>query len=217
MADHEGRFESVEAVAEQLLVDVQTVRRWIKSGKLKAYRPGREYRILSSDLEEFLETRAVDPKEPAPAWPRPAEERRKAEAFLTAHPDEGGRTRLIEQVARTHQRWADSWYLQAERYEEEGVAPYGRALEAEAMHGRLTAGPAIGGLAAYVNQVRKGERAVSERETAACEKSDEEAGRLGHAMMYMRGINAEALEKAEAEAEFKTLDSLLEESLASGK
>ncbi len=51
MADQEGRFELVEEVAERLLVDVQTVRRWIKSGKLKVYKPGREYRILSSDLD----------------------------------------------------------------------------------------------------------------------------------------------------------------------
>jgi excisionase family DNA binding protein len=65
MADQEGRFESVEEVAERLLVDVQTVRRWIKSGKLKAYKPGREYRILSSDLDEFLEARS-SPKVQAP-------------------------------------------------------------------------------------------------------------------------------------------------------
>jgi excisionase family DNA binding protein len=44
---------------------VQTVRRWIKSGKLKAYKPGREYRILSSDLDEFLEARS-SPKARAP-------------------------------------------------------------------------------------------------------------------------------------------------------
>ncbi len=69
MADQEGRFEGVEEIAERLLVDPQTVRRWIKSGKLKAYKPGREYRIKSTDLEEFLETREVDPKAPAPPPP----------------------------------------------------------------------------------------------------------------------------------------------------
>jgi excisionase family DNA binding protein len=64
MADQEGRFEGVEEVAERLLVDPQTVRRWIKSGKLKAYKPGREYRILSNDLDAFLESRS-SPKAPA--------------------------------------------------------------------------------------------------------------------------------------------------------
>jgi len=66
MADQEGRFEGVEDVAERLLVDPQTVRRWIKSGKLRAYKPGREFRIKSTDLEEFLETREVSPKAKAP-------------------------------------------------------------------------------------------------------------------------------------------------------
>lgn len=65
MADQEGRFEGIEEIAERLLVDPQTVRRWIKSGKLKAYKPGREYRILSSDLDEFLEARSF-PKAQAP-------------------------------------------------------------------------------------------------------------------------------------------------------
>lgn len=66
MAEQEDRFEGVEEVAERLLVDPQTVRRWIKSGKLKAYKPGREFRIKSTDLEEFLETREVAPKELGP-------------------------------------------------------------------------------------------------------------------------------------------------------
>jgi len=65
MTDQEGRFEGVEEVAERLLVDPQTVRRWIKSGKLKAFKPGREYRILSHDLDAFLESRS-SPKAPAP-------------------------------------------------------------------------------------------------------------------------------------------------------
>jgi excisionase family DNA binding protein len=58
MTDQEGRFEGIEEVAERLLVDPQTVRRWIKSGRLKAYKPGREYRIRSNDLDAFLEARS---------------------------------------------------------------------------------------------------------------------------------------------------------------
>jgi excisionase family DNA binding protein len=72
MADHEEHFESPDEVAERLLVDPQTVRRWIRSGKLRAYKPGRGYRILSSDLDEFLETRRF-PKGPAPSEARPSE------------------------------------------------------------------------------------------------------------------------------------------------
>jgi excisionase family DNA binding protein len=55
----EERFLSLEDVAERLQVSDRTVRRWVKDGKLAAYKPGREWRIRPSDLEEFLESRKV--------------------------------------------------------------------------------------------------------------------------------------------------------------
>ena len=59
------RFNSVEEVAEQLQVDKQTVRRWIKEGRLAAVKPGLEWRIRQSDLDEFLEASSY-PKVQAP-------------------------------------------------------------------------------------------------------------------------------------------------------
>jgi excisionase family DNA binding protein len=53
--------------AERLGVSVYTVRRWIKDGKLRAFRPGKEYRVREADLEEFLAAREVHPKGPAPS------------------------------------------------------------------------------------------------------------------------------------------------------
>lgn len=55
----EERFLSLEDVAERLQVSDRTVRRWVKDGKLAAYKPGREWRIRPSDLENFLESRKV--------------------------------------------------------------------------------------------------------------------------------------------------------------
>ncbi len=55
----EDRFLSLEDVAKRLQVSDRTVRRWVKDGKLAAYKPGREWRIRPSDLEDFLESRKV--------------------------------------------------------------------------------------------------------------------------------------------------------------
>jgi excisionase family DNA binding protein len=52
----EERFLSTEEVAERLQVDEQTVRRWIKSGKLEAFKPGREWRISPAAFEALLES-----------------------------------------------------------------------------------------------------------------------------------------------------------------
>jgi excisionase family DNA binding protein len=57
-------FRDVHGIAEELGVDVQTVRRWIQSGKLRAFKPGKEYRVREEDLEEFLAAREVRPKAP---------------------------------------------------------------------------------------------------------------------------------------------------------
>jgi excisionase family DNA binding protein len=75
-------FLSPQAAGDQLGVSVYTVRRWIQEGRIPAYKPGKEYRIRESDLEEFLRTREVRPK--VSASPEPsfndvlADERREA-------------------------------------------------------------------------------------------------------------------------------------------
>jgi excisionase family DNA binding protein len=56
---------SPQEAGDRLGVSVYTVRRWIQEGRIPAYKPGKEYRIRESDLEEFLRTREVRPKAPA--------------------------------------------------------------------------------------------------------------------------------------------------------
>ncbi|WP_043929818.1 helix-turn-helix domain-containing protein [Bacillus sp. EB01] len=41
-------------VAEVLNVHIETVRRWLRSGKLKSYSFGGKYAIKGSDFKEFL-------------------------------------------------------------------------------------------------------------------------------------------------------------------
>lgn len=45
---------SVEEISTSLKVSSETVRRWIRSDQLKAYRAGRKLRIKPSDLKAFL-------------------------------------------------------------------------------------------------------------------------------------------------------------------
>lgn len=48
-------FLTVEQAAGRLLVNHNTLRGWIKCGKVRAIRPGREYRIPERALEELAD------------------------------------------------------------------------------------------------------------------------------------------------------------------
>ncbi|HJT59422.1 MAG TPA: helix-turn-helix domain-containing protein [Ktedonobacteraceae bacterium] len=48
---------SVEDIATELNVSIETVRNWIRKNKLIAYRVGRDYRIKRTDYEKFLAKR----------------------------------------------------------------------------------------------------------------------------------------------------------------
>lgn len=50
----EGKYYTIEEVAEMLKVVYLTVYRWIQDGKLKAYKAGKQYRINKSDLDRFI-------------------------------------------------------------------------------------------------------------------------------------------------------------------
>jgi excisionase family DNA binding protein len=55
---------SVEEVAEQLGLHVRTIRNYVRDGRLKAARIGKQYRIAREDLEAFTGTSAAvfDPR-----------------------------------------------------------------------------------------------------------------------------------------------------------
>jgi excisionase family DNA binding protein len=52
---------SVEDIANDIGVTIDTVRAWIRQKKLRAYRVGRDYRIRRTDYNKFLEERATTP------------------------------------------------------------------------------------------------------------------------------------------------------------
>lgn len=56
MIDLQKEFYKAEEVAELFQVNIMTIYRYIKAGKLKAYKIGKEYRIDKKTLEDFLES-----------------------------------------------------------------------------------------------------------------------------------------------------------------
>ncbi len=56
-------YFTIEEVAIRLRVVYLTVYRWIVSGRLKAVRAGRQYRIAKSDLHDFISYKNKDKNE----------------------------------------------------------------------------------------------------------------------------------------------------------
>ncbi len=48
------QYYTIEEVAKMLKVAYLTVYRWIRAGKLTAYKAGKQYRIEKTDLDKFM-------------------------------------------------------------------------------------------------------------------------------------------------------------------
>ncbi len=68
----EDQTRSLSEVAGLMGVSERTVRRWIKGGRLKAYKPGRDYRIPEAGLRAFIEESEISPKVQSPQLEREA-------------------------------------------------------------------------------------------------------------------------------------------------
>lgn len=53
------QFYTIQEVAILLKVSYLTVFRWIKSGKLKSYKAGKQHRIHFDDINSFIELKKV--------------------------------------------------------------------------------------------------------------------------------------------------------------
>ena len=51
----EEEFYTVEELADRLKVSEQTIRLWIRQGKLESYQFGRAHRVPASALRRFIE------------------------------------------------------------------------------------------------------------------------------------------------------------------
>jgi len=51
----EETYYTIQEIADRLKVNYRTVYRWVRAGKLPAYKFGQDWRITESDLKEFIE------------------------------------------------------------------------------------------------------------------------------------------------------------------
>ncbi len=56
MEEQDKEFFKASEIAGRLSVSVMTIYRYIKSGKLRAYKIGKEFRIEQIEFERFLES-----------------------------------------------------------------------------------------------------------------------------------------------------------------
>lgn len=56
MTKADKEFYKAEELADVLQVNIMTIYRYIKSGKLQAYKIGKEYRIDKKTFEDFLKS-----------------------------------------------------------------------------------------------------------------------------------------------------------------
>lgn len=53
-------FLTAEEVAEMLKVNIMTIYRYIKAGKIKAYKFGKGFRITNEDLQKFVSSSQIN-------------------------------------------------------------------------------------------------------------------------------------------------------------
>ena len=66
---NEQRLLTVREVAERLRSSPETVRRWLRQGKLRGFRPGGTklgYRVPESELQRFINTAQTSQRPPPP-------------------------------------------------------------------------------------------------------------------------------------------------------
>ncbi len=182
-----GERVTLQEAADTLGVSEQTARRWVKSGKLKAYRPGLRYLIPASAIAELLEEEA--PKAVAPPSPEPeqvSEERRRLLRYLA-----GG-------IERDVQRW-QSWISEVrESADVPGADPrtWARTLGYAAM-GRYAAAEDQGAIEALKAEAERTPEGVRLREALqALLTIPQAAANASVGARQVSGVLAEVEEKA---------------------
>jgi excisionase family DNA binding protein len=103
----EETMYSIEQVAERLGLHVKTVRHYVRDGRLKAVRLGKQYRVAAADLATMLGRPDANPE------PRPVSRNRRSEVYSVVEvsavsPELSGRiTNMLLGAANTHEQADD--------------------------------------------------------------------------------------------------------------
>ncbi len=94
----EEPFLTTEEVLEYLQVNLRTVYRLIKAGKIPAVRVGRQWRFRRSDLDAWLERQAARPARPVASTPRPETARSTVPPRILVVDDEASIRELLSKT-----------------------------------------------------------------------------------------------------------------------
>jgi excisionase family DNA binding protein len=97
----EEHYLSLSEAAGALGISERTAHRWIKSGKLRSYKPGRDHKIPESAIIEAIEAGEVRPKAQAPPSP--------AQPDFNGELDEERRIQALEHLPAIFRRCAEEW------------------------------------------------------------------------------------------------------------
>lgn len=219
----EDQFNTLDEIAERLRVSDRTVRRWIESGSLHAYKPGGEWRVRTSDLDTFLEARSSPKAQALPSPPEVSDEERRGQIITNflSYEEPFGELPADERIKRL-KRWrehferlGDRRSLDREDVVKRGVAAYARGMEMSALDEVDRRRYFAEGVHTHVERAAKGELKVSEEERGLCMRVNAAIANAQNLTNEVRELVQETPDRLERDMQ-RDAERFLREELKSG-
>lgn len=200
----EERQLSLSEVAQLLEKSERTIRRWVKAGKLKAYKPGRDYLIPESAIRELIERSEVYPKaQLGLPFEEPQEEdlaKQQRRWFLQQARSEDERVMRLRRTVGIAAGYAGRWHEERRRIEEEGTYPYGKSIEMSQLWEGFDQAISKDGTYPYMIWVLNENPEVSTMEHEACCNLDDALTDMLTEISEMRRVEAANKQRANDDA-----------------
>ncbi len=199
----EERHLSLNEVTQLLGKNERTIRRWVKSGKLKAYKPGRDYLIPESAVRELIERSEVYPKAQLGLPFEDPEEvlaEQQRQRFLQQAPSKDERVQQLRKIAEIAAGYAGRWHEERGRVEKEGTYPYGKSIEMGQLQEGFFEAITNRGVYPYMVWVISETPDVSSAEREACHNLDDALSDMLDEIIRMRQVETLNKQRANADA-----------------